>query len=216
MKRKYLFVFMTILLLVSCSTDDRTNDYVTGCKLTLKATLPNSGTRVNEAASDTYGLVTNWGDDDSLDVLVNTSSVVSMTKSVGNTFSSTTDNSTIASGFNVGSIIYGVSNKYNDKITTASNGNQLKATIDFTDQNGTISNLAKYDMVYGKGDPTGSIMFNHKICVLRLDITSDLLQSDSVTKITAVTLKYAPSSGSKLFATKEIYNFGTTCDSTIT
>jgi len=218
MKKIYLFVGLAAMMVASCSTDEQsTGGYVAGSKVTLNASLPNSGTRVNEAASDTYGLVTNWSSDDSLDVLVNTNTVVSMTKSTGNTFTATPANSTVAAGFNAGKTIYGVNNKSNDKITTALNGSQLKATLNFTGQNGTVDNLKKYDLMYGKGDPTSSnIIFNHKICVLRLDISSDSLKADGITSITGLKLKYVVSSGTQLFATQEVYNFGATCDSTIT
>jgi len=217
MKRIYLFAGIASLMVASCSTDEQTSgSYVAGSKVTLNATLPNSGTRVIEAPNITSGLSTTWSNDDSLDVLVNTNAIVSMTKSTGNTFTATPANSTIGTGFNAGNIIYGVNNKSNDKITTSVNGSQLKATLDFTGQNGTVDNLAKYDLMYGKGDPTGNITFNHKICVLRLDISSDSLKVDGITSLTGLKLKYVAASGTQLFATKEVYNFGATCDSTIT
>jgi len=141
---------------------------------------------------------------------------VSMTKGTGNTFTATPSDATVGAGFNAGKTIYGVNNKSNDNITTALNGSQLKATVDFTGQKGTVDNLAKYDLMYGKGDPTGNITFNHKICVLRLDISSDSLKADGITSLTGLKLKYVATSGTQLFATKEVYNFGATCDSTIT
>jgi hypothetical protein len=217
MKKNYLFAGLAAMMIASCSTDEQTTGgYVAGSTVTLNASLPNSGTRVSEAASDTYGLITNWSDDDSLDVLVNANTIVSMTKGDGNTFTATPSDATVGAGFNSGNIIYGVNNTHHDNITTALNGSQLKATLDFTGQNGTVSNLAKYDLMYGKGDPTGKITFNHKICVLRLDINSDSLKADSITSITDLNLKYVVSSGTPLFASKEVYNFGATCDSTIT
>jgi len=206
MKKIYLFAGLAAMMVASCSTDEQsTSGYVAGSKVILNASLPNSGTRVNEAGSDTYGLITTWSPDDYLDVLVNTNAVVSMTKSTGNTFTATPGNATIAAGFNAGQTIYGVNNKSNDNITTALNGSKLKATLDFTGQNGTVDNLSKYDLMYGKGDPTGNITFNHKICVLRL-----------VTSLTGLALKYVATSGTKLFASQEVYNFGAACDSTIT
>jgi len=218
MKKIYLLAGMAALMLASCSTDEQASGgYVAGSTVTLNASLPNSGTRVNEAASDTYGLITTWSADDSLDVLVNTNTIVSMTKgTTANTFTATPANATIGAGFNAGQTIYGVNNKYNDKITTAVNSSKLKATVDFTGQTGTVDNLKKYDLMYGKGDPTGNITFNHKICVLRLDISSDSLKADGITSIIGLKLKYVVSSGTQLFATQEVYNFGATCDSTIT
>jgi len=220
MKRIYIYAGVIAMMAASCSTDDSsTGGYVSGSKVTLNASFSNSDTRVTETASTTNGLVTAWSDDDSLDVLVNTNALVSMTKSTGNTFTATPANATVGSGFNAGKVIYGVNNKYNDKITTALNSSQLKATVDFTGQNGTVDNLKKYDLMYGKGDPTGNIRFKHKICVLCLDINSDSLKADGITSITGLKLKYVATSGTnstKLFATQEVYNFGATCDSTIT
>ena len=218
MKKIYLLAGMAALMLASCSTDEQASGgYVAGSTVTLNATLPNSGTRVTESASDTYGLITTWSADDSLDVLVNTNTIVSMTKgTTANTFTATPANATIGAGFNAGQTIYGVNNKYNDKITTAVNSSKLKATVDFTGQKGTVDNLKRYDLMYGKGDPTGNITFNHKICVLRLDISSDSLKADGITSITGLKLKYVATSGTKLFGSQEVYNFGATCDSTIT
>jgi hypothetical protein len=217
MKQQYLLAGLAVMMLASCSTEEQSaGGYVAGSTVTLNASLPNRGTRVSEASSDAYGLITNWSDDDSLDVLVNANTVVSMTKGTGNTFTATPSDATVGVGFNAGKTIYGVNNTHHDNITTALNGSQLKATLDFTGQNGTVGNLAKYDMMYGKGDPTGNITFNHKICVLRLDISSDRLKADGITGITGLKLKYVASSGTPLFASQEVYNFGATCDSTIT
>ena len=217
MKKIYLFAGLAAMMVASCSTEEQSSGgYVAGSKVTLNASLPNSGTRVVESPSDTYGLITNWSSDDLLDVLVNTNAVVSMTKGTGNTFTATPSDATVGAGFNAGKTIYGVNNKSNDNITTTLNGSQLKATLDFTGQNGTVDNLANYDLMYGKGDPTGNITFNHKICVLRLDISSDSLKADGITSLTGLKLKYVATSGTKLFATQEVYNFGATCDSTVT
>jgi hypothetical protein len=217
MKKSYLLAGLAAMMIASCSTEEQSaGGYVAGSTVTLNASLPNSGTRVSEASSDAYGLITNWSDDDSLDVLVNANTIVPMTKGTGNTFTATPSDATVGAGFNAGNIIYGVNNTHHDNITTALNGSQLKATLDFTGQNGTVSNLAKYDLMYGKGDPTGNITFNHKICVLRLDINSDSLKADGITSLTDLKLGYVAKSGTQLFATKEIYDFGATCDSTIT
>lgn len=217
MKKLYLLAGMAAMMLASCSTDEQSGSgYVPGSKVTLNASLPNSGTRVSEASSDAYGLITNWSSDDALDVLVNSNTIVSMAKGNGNSFTATPADATVSTGFNAGKTIYGVNNKANDNITTALNGSQLTATLDFTGQDGTVGNLAKYDLMYGKGDPTGNITFNHKICVLRLDITSDQLKNDGITSLTGLKLKYVATSGTQLFASQETYNFGATCDSTIT
>lgn len=224
MKKIYLLAGMAALMLASCSTEEQsTGGYVAGSKITLNALLPNSGTRVTETADATYGLITNWSADDSLDVMINGYTIVSMTKDAGNTFTFTpaTSTSTVAAGFNSGKTIYGVNNNSKDNITTDhgsnySNVNQLQATVNFAGQNGTVENLKKYDLMYGTGDPTRNITFNHKICVLRLNINSDQLKADGITTITGLGLKYVASSGTKLFATREVYKFGTACDSTIT
>ena len=217
MKKTYLFAGFAALMLASCSTEEQSGGgYVAGSKITVNATLPNSVTRVNEAPSDTYGLITTWSDDDHLNVLINDNAVVTMTKSTGNTFTITPPDATVASGFNAGKTIYGVNNNSTILVTTALNGNRLNATLYFTGQDGTVDNLKKYDMMYGKGDPTGNITFNHKICVMRLDINSSQLRADNITSIKRVALSYVPTSGSQLFASHEVYNFGATCDSTIT
>lgn len=217
MKKLFLLAGITAIILSSCSTDEKyVNDSISGNKVTLNATIPNSGTRVSEVSSDTYGLITNWNSDDSINVLVNANTIVPMGNSTGNFFTATSVDPTVEAGFAAGQTIYGVNNKYNDKITTVLNGSQLNATIDYTLQNGTVSNLAKYDLMYGSGDPTGSITFNHKICILRLDINSDSLKADGVTSISDMKLRYVVSSGSQLFASKEVFNFGAASNDNIT
>lgn len=87
---------MLTLMFVSCSTDEKSiGGYVVGNKVTLNASLPNSGTRMNEVASNTYGLITTWSSDDSLDVLVSTNTFVSMARIDGNTFTSNTNDSAV-------------------------------------------------------------------------------------------------------------------------
>jgi len=57
MKKIYLFAGLAALMVASCSTEEQSSGgYVAGSKVTLNASLPNSGTRVNEAASDTHSM----------------------------------------------------------------------------------------------------------------------------------------------------------------
>lgn len=209
------------MLLASCSAEDQVSNANSGSatenKILLNTSINNgNSTRIGETASATKGLVTSWSAGDSIDVLVNKNTKVSLARLSDNSFTTTTSDPAIASGFNVGSTIYGVNNRNSDKITTALNGSQLQATIDLTGQKGTLDSLSRYDLMYGKGDPTGTLVFNHKTCVLRFDINSSRLSSDGVTNITDVKMKYVASSGIQLFAQDLVYNFGESCDSTRT
>lgn len=211
---------MAALLFASCTTDVQPDDLkgrgMSGYEVTLNASISNVGTRIRESFSETEGLVTDWNSDDSLDVLVNSNEVVPMTRNGKNSFSANVPDQNVAEGFKKGKTIHGVNNRHDDNITTVLNGNGLRTILDFTGQDGTIDNLAKYDLMYGTGDPTGNVTFSHKICVIRLQISSDSLKADGITSITGMKLKYVPTSGTSLFASSEVYNFGPECDSTIT
>ena len=215
MKKIYLIICLFLFLICSCSTDSLTDTNTSNQSTTvsLSAVLPNgTSTRVTESADATTGLVTSWNSSDQLSVLLNTGNMVEMSKDgTANGFTATVSE-TDKSAFTSGSIIYGVNNNSSDQITTSLQNGKLNTVVDFTGQNGSLDNISKYDLMYGKGDVSKSITFNHKVCVMRFDLSSNLLSG----KVTSATFVFVPSAGSpSLFADKETYNFGDTSDSTI-
>ncbi len=213
MKKIYLIISLFLFLICSCSTDSLTDTNTSNQSTTvsLSAVLPN--TRVKESADATTGLVTSWNSSDQLSVLLKTGNMVEMSKDATtvNGFTATVSGSDL-NAFTSGSIIYGVNNNSSDKITTLLQNGKLNTVVDFTGQNGSLDNISKYDLMYGKGDVSKSITFNHKVCVMRFDLSSNLLSG----KVTSATFVFVPSAGSpSLFADKETYNFGDTSDSTI-
>ena len=215
MKKIYLIISLFLFLICSCSTDSLTDTNTSNQSTTvsLSALLPNgTSTRVTESADATTGLITSWNSSDKLSVLLNTGNMVEMSKDgTANGFTATVSE-TDKSAFTSGSIIYGVNNNSSDQITTSLQSGKLNTIVDFKGQNGSLDNISKYDLMYGKGDVSKSITFNHKVCVMRFDLSSTLLSG----KVTSATFVFVPSAGSpSLFANKETYNFGDTSDSTI-
>ena len=215
MKKIYLIISLFLFLICSCSTDSLTDTNTSNQSTTvsLSAVLPNgTNTRVTESADATTGLVTSWESSDKLSVLLNTGNMIEMSKDgTANGFTAAVDEKD-KSAFTSGSIIYGVNNNSSDQITTSLLDRKLNTVVDFTGQNGSLDNISKYDLMYGKGDVSKSITFNHKVCVMRFDLSSNLLSG----KVTSATFVFVPSAGSpSLFADKETYNFGDTSDSTI-
>lgn len=215
MKKIYLIISLFLFLICSCSTDSLTDTNTSNQSTTvsLSAVLPNgTNTRVTESADATTGLVTSWESSDKLSVLLNTGNMVEMSKDATVNGFTATVSETDKSAFTSGNIIYGVNNNSSDQITTLLQNGKLNTVVDFTGQNGSLDNISKYDLMYGKGDVSKSITFNHKVCVMRFDLSSTLLSG----KVTSATFVFVPSAGSpSLFADKETYNFGDTSDSTI-
>ena len=216
MKKIYLIISLFLFLICSCSTDSLTDTNTSNQSTTvsLSAVLPNgTNTRVTESANATTGLVTSWNSSDKLSVLLNTGNMIEMSKDgTANGFTAAVDEKD-KSAFTSGSIIYGVNNNSSDQITTSLlDGKKLNTVVDFTGQNGSLDNISKYDLMYGKGDVSKSITFNHKVCVMRFDLSSTHLSGN----ITSAAFSFVPSETStSLFADKETYNFGATSDSTL-
>lgn len=214
MKKVYIITALLSLLMVSCSTDDVTDTGDSSLHtVSLNALIPNANkTRVVETADATTGLVTSWDSSDKLSVLLNTGNMIEMSKDeTANGFTATVSE-TDQSAFTSGSIIYGVNNNSSDQITTSLVDGKINTIVDFTGQNGSLDNISKYDLMYGKGDVSKSITFNHKVCVMRFDLSSSQLSGN----ITSAAFSFVPSATStSLFADKETYNLGATSDSTL-
>jgi hypothetical protein len=192
-------------------TDTNTSNQST--TVSLSALLPNgTSTSVTESADATTGLITSWNSSDKLSVLLNTGNMVEMSKDeTVNGFTATVSESDL-NAFKSGSIVYGVNNNSSDQITTSLLDGKINTIVDFTGQNGSLDNISKYDLMYGKGDVSKSITFNHKVCVMRFDLSSTHLSGN----ITSAAFSFVPSETStSLFADKETYNFGATSDSTL-
>ena len=216
MKKIYLIISLFLFLICSCSTDSLTDTNTSNQSTTvsLSAVLPNgTNTRVTESADATTGLVTSWNNSDQLSVLLNNGNMVEMSKDgTVNGFTATVSSESDLNAFKSGSIVYGVNNNSSDQITTLHQNGKLNTVVDFKGQNGSLDNISKYDLMYGKGDVSKSITFNHKVCVMRFDLSSSLLSG----KVTSATFVFVPSAASpSLFADTETYNFGDTPDSII-
>ena len=215
MKKIYLIISLFLFLICSCSTDSLTDTDALNQSTTvsLSALLPNgNSTRVTESPDAITGLVTSWNSSDKLSVLLNTGNMVEMSKDeTVNGFTATVSGVDL-NAFKSGSIVYGVNNNSSDQITTSLQNGKLNTVVDFTGQNGSLDNISKYDLMYGAGDASTAIHFNHKASVMRFNLSSNLLSG----KVTSATFVFVPSAASpSLFADKETYNFGDTSDSTI-
>jgi len=205
---------MFAMFLASCSTDESVDNASSESrvkKVSLSAVISTQGnTRVSEAADGTTGLVTSWeSGKDKINVLLSTGTIVPMTNvDGGDAFDGTVSNNSDVTAFS--NTAYVVNDKDDDNISTAYNSNgYMEATVDYTGQKGSVDSIARYDLMYGTGIPTGTIQLNHKMCVLRLDINSSELSADAITKITGATLTYTPTEGNKqIFASSATYYLG--------
>lgn len=192
-------------MMVSCSTDDVATTNVSGLdqKVTLNTPIQNeNGTRVVETADAGAGLKTSWDSNDQLAVLLADNNVVTMSKSVSDNSFEASVSAEDAAEFSSGKTVYGVNSSSQNAVT--STPGVLNAKVNFTGQDGSLANIAKYDLMYGTGDPTQNLIFRHQICVMKLDLKSDLLAGN----ITSASFSFTPSLGGALFATNATWNFG--------
>lgn len=192
-------------MMVSCSTDDVATTNVSGLdqKVTLNTPIQNeNGTRVVETADAGAGLKTSWDSNDQLAVLLANNNVVTMSKSVSDNSFEASVSAEDAAEFSSGKTVYGVNSSSQNAVT--STPGVLNAKVNFTGQDGSLANIAKYDLMYGTGDPTQNLIFRHQICVMKLDLKSDLLAGN----ITSASFSFTPSLGGALFATNATWNFG--------
>lgn len=207
MKKIYVFLIGILVLgLASCSTDDSTTNATKSAQVALNASINtgNTGsTRVTESDKDNV-FTTAWGTGDALSVSFadDTSNPMSLNWKASNDFiGEVTD--TQAQQFAKGDSIYGFNYNTNSNITL---GSPFSASVDFTGQNGACDNIAKYDLMYGKGDPSKIVSFNHQICVLRLDFNDTQLSGT----ITDASFSFTSSNNQSLFANKADYTFNST------
>jgi uncharacterized protein (TIGR02145 family) len=212
-KSNYLIMCTFAMLLASCSTEESADSDLSKSqiqKVSLSAAISTpANTRVTETADNTTGLVTSWeSGKDKINVLLSTGKVVSMTNvDGGNTFDGTALTTDVDAFSNTA---YIVNDKDDDSISTNYNSKgYMEVMVDYAGQNGSLDNIAHYDLMYGTGIPKETVQLNHKICVLRFDLNSTELSSDAITKITGATLTYTPNDGNKqIFASSATYYLG--------
>jgi hypothetical protein len=223
MKKIYFIITcMIVVMLSACSKDESESQSKKGSTtVSINAKLPNS--RVTENDNSTYGLKTTWNSDDKLSVLYEESGTSSFAKATfvnnttdgGNSFvcDNLTDNQ--YKGFHDNSLC-AVNDNESDNITASideTNPAKASVTVDLTGQDGTYTNVAKYDLLEAIGSGGGDNMvgnertleFKHQMCVLRFAIPTSSLP----TSVSSMTFTYAPSSSnaSKLLASQDVFTF---------
>ena len=179
-----------------------------GYRVELKARMDRPATKITEAEDETDGLKTSWSTGERIDALffVDGSPVKAvLTSPEGNgRFAGEVASESEAEAF-VTEDLYCIN--VSDKIETVLEGSGMVATVDFSGQDGSVGNVAKYELMYAKGKSKGeTLRFAHQSSVLRLTF-----KGLSGSTLTSATYSFAPSPGSAsdaLFADRVIYTVG--------
>lgn len=172
-------------------------------------------TRVGVAEDETNGLKTTWENDDKLTVAYKSGSTLKKAELGiaainGNsaTFRGNVESSADAQAFKT-STLYAVNNKATDKIDASIDNNKLKVSVDLSGQDGQVSQIANYDLLYAKGTASTGLHFSHKMCVVRMDFICDVPAS-SGSSLSETSFIYIPktSTNKSVFADKATFAFG--------
>jgi hypothetical protein len=201
---KIRYIFYSLLLsatfgLASCSTGEESeggNTNSSSSKMTIGANLPDPSTRVTESADATNGLLTKWQEGETITVfhkfLKDGTALSAMTPltfvnsaatSATGTF---TYNGMANYSFNTGSQMVAFNSQtYYTPSLNSDNSNFTLTLGDYTTQDGTLSNLYKYDALYGSATPTSTTAANisqmhHLLSCVRFDLSNSIFASQTL------------------------------------
>lgn len=198
--KNIIFISLSSLLLFSCSTEDNGTEGSKASSLSVSAALPGADSRLAVTTDDTHGLVTTWTSGDKLSVF--NKYLNSLTGQAYNASSpmlsrefSTTQAAQIGTFTYSGEETYAFNTSANlyafNQLATTSNYTQSYSNGNFTlnlllsGQDGTLSNLYKYDAMYGyvQAADNASIAMHHLTTALRFDLKNSDFGSTTVKNI---------------------------------
>ena len=206
-----LVTMLVVSLIVSCSKNlnemehpmDDSGRYI----IELRGSVQVPRTRISESADELNGLRTSWDQGEKIKVMYYKGDAASLAELVSvsgdGLFTGSVETGEEALAFTT-SELHCISTS--EKIGTELQGRNAICTVDLSGQDGSLGNVAQYELMYVKGRASGTLCFEHLTSVLRL--TFDGIQGSEVT---SVSLSFTPSAsggGSALFATSAIYKFG--------
>lgn len=208
MMNKDTLIVMTAaaVLAVSCGKEDMpVQEPSGGFRIELRGT-PGKTTRITEQEDAINGLRTSWEAGESIRVMYmldGESAVADLSSSAGDGLFSGEVETGEAAGAFATSDLYCIN--LSSKISASLEGESLVSTVDLTGQDGSLANVARYELMYVKGTASQVLHFEHQTSVLRLTFTG--LAGPSVE---SASFSFTPSAqgGESLFANSVRYSSG--------
>ncbi|MBQ8062113.1 MAG: hypothetical protein IJ205_09290 [Bacteroidales bacterium] len=211
--KRILFYFAVAMMAaaVSC-TDKPMEDEILPSgsgpfRIELKGDPHGPGTRITEAEDASAGLKTSWEAGETIKAMYfkgGSAYLAELTSPSGNDiFSGEVESGEDVQAFRT-SDLYCVSSS--SKITTRVSGDNAECTVDFSGQDGSLGNVAAYELMFVKGKASQVLHFDHMTSVIKLTFTGL-----SGNEVSAVHFSFTPSddvSGQAMFASQAIYTFG--------
>ncbi len=234
MKKIYLIlVSLAAIGLSACSTEDSSTSETGSGSISMQGTLNDtrvtetdagSGFTVSSSTTPNAGsMKTSWASGDLMTVVYDpynegttTSSSTWLAQDFQTSGSTNAGNGffqSTSSGLTVAQVKGYIDNSAiamskSSKITVSQvgTGKSISGTVDLTGQDGTLSNVSNYDLLYASSTQNGvgqkPFVFNHAMCVLRFDLYN------LHTTISSATITYTPNSSTpQLLASSVAYSY---------
>ena len=203
---------MVITAVISCTKEPVPEEIIGEVsgkyKIELKGMLATESTRISESEHSTEGLRTSWEAGDKINVMYSLGTEVSLASlssaSGDGLFTGEVETGEEAAAFAT-SDLHCVNSS--SRISTILDGDGMLSSVDLSGQDGSLGNVAGYELMYVKGRASKRLYFEHLTSVLRLSF-SGLTGS----RVTSASFSFTPSDGSShqaLFASKVDFRFGT-------
>ena len=174
MKRILIYcVVAAMAAAVSCDDRNLDEEMVTSAsgryRIELKGDPNAPGTRITEAEDASAGLKTSWVPGEMINVMYfkdGTASLAELTSPSGDdVFSGEVESGEDVQAFRT-SDLYCMSSS--DRIHTRVSGTDAECTVDFSGQDGSLGNVAAYELMYVKGKASEKLHFEHMTSVMKL------------------------------------------------
>ncbi len=198
-------------ILVSCSKemlpDGHGQEGVDGYRITLRGSADGAATRITEDVDAYTGLRTSWEEGEAIKVMYSnggTAAIADLVSAEGDgLFTGEVESGAAAAAFE-SSELHCVN--ASTRILTFLEGSSMVSEVDLSGQDGSLSNVAGYELMYVKGTADKLLRFRHLTSVLRMNFTG--LSGGTVS---SASFSFTPSGvdgGGALFADKATYRFG--------
>ena len=196
---------------VSCSKeivpDNAGPEGSEGYRITLRGSANGPATRITEDEDASKGLRTSWEEGETIKVMYfngGAPAIADLTSAAGDgLFTGEVESGEVADAF-VSSELHCVNSS--SRITTGLEESTMVSRVDFSGQDGSLANVAKYELMYVKGTADKLLRFEHLTSVLRMT-----LSGLSEGTVTSASFTFTPSGGNRaggLFADSATYRFG--------
>ena len=196
---------------VSCSKevmpDKAGQEGVNGYSISLRGSANGTATRITEDGDATNGLRTSWEEGETIKVMFFNGGVPVIADLVSASgdglFTGAVESGEAAAAFASGELHCVNSSS---RISTALEESSMACKVDFSGQDGSLANVAKYELMYVRGTADKLLRFEHLTSVLRMTFSG--LSEGTVT---SASFTFTPAGGDRaggLFASSATYRFG--------